>query len=262
MPPRSRARRSMTSPPVRFGHSATSPGTYASRRCRAEASAHGSPPSSTTLPRSARSRPRRIRMVVVFPEPLGPRKPWTSPVLTSRSRPSRATVVPNVLTRPETEIALSLMPPLWHRGRRSGRDLRPEDLLYGLDREVQDEEDRHHPHQRVDGGRLAPDDLDEDVGEEAGADADRDRVRERHEHDGEEGRDRDLDVVPLDVLHLLHHQEAHEHERGHRRLVGDDLDDRREDRREQEEHTGHDARQTRARPLPDTRGGLDVGGVA
>src|SRR6266540_1717870 len=44
-------------------------------------------------------------MVVVFPAPLGPRKPWTSPVLTVRSRPSSARVGPNVFTRPDTAMA-------------------------------------------------------------------------------------------------------------------------------------------------------------
>src|SRR6202521_1429697 len=44
-------------------------------------------------------------MVVVLPEPFGPRNPWTSPASTDKSRPSRARVDPNVLTRPEMEIA-------------------------------------------------------------------------------------------------------------------------------------------------------------
>ena len=45
-------------------------------------------------------------MVVDLPEPLGPRKPWTSPAVTSRSSPSRALVGPNVFTSPVTEIAV------------------------------------------------------------------------------------------------------------------------------------------------------------
>src|SRR5690348_12568136 len=43
-------------------------------------------------------------MVVVLPEPLGPRKPYTSPASTSRSRPLRARVVPKLLTSPDTTI--------------------------------------------------------------------------------------------------------------------------------------------------------------
>jgi len=96
--PRRRASRSMISPPDRFGHRLTSPGTYASRRCNATASCHGSPPSRRASPLSARSRPSRTRMVTVLPAPLGPRKPCTSPVRTSRSSPSSARVVPKVFT--------------------------------------------------------------------------------------------------------------------------------------------------------------------
>jgi hypothetical protein len=44
-------------------------------------------------------------MVVVFPEPFGPRKPCTSPVCTVRSSPSRGRVRPKDLTRPAIEIA-------------------------------------------------------------------------------------------------------------------------------------------------------------
>src|SRR6478735_10387266 len=95
----------MPSPPERLRHSVTSPGTYAIRRCASTASAHGSRPSTCAAPASARSRPSRTRMVVDLPAPLGPRNPWTSPVSTSRSRPSRACVRPNDLWSPETLIA-------------------------------------------------------------------------------------------------------------------------------------------------------------
>jgi hypothetical protein len=47
-------------------------------------------------------------MVVDFPDPFGPRKPWTSPVSTSRSSPSRARTWPNVFTNPETAMALDM----------------------------------------------------------------------------------------------------------------------------------------------------------
>src|SRR5436190_21671049 len=45
-------------------------------------------------------------MVVDLPAPFGPRKPCTSPVRTSMSRPSRATVLPNVFRRPRMSIAV------------------------------------------------------------------------------------------------------------------------------------------------------------
>ena len=48
-------------------------------------------PSSRTAPLVGRTRPRTQRIVVVFPEPLGPRKPNTPPSGTTRSRPSTAT---------------------------------------------------------------------------------------------------------------------------------------------------------------------------
>src|SRR6266511_2233313 len=44
-------------------------------------------------------------MAVVFPAPLGPRKPCTSPADTVRSRSSSARVVPKSFTSPDTEIA-------------------------------------------------------------------------------------------------------------------------------------------------------------
>ena len=46
-------------------------------------------------------------MVVVLPAPLGPRKPWTSPALTPRSRPSSARVGPKLLVSPATVITSS-----------------------------------------------------------------------------------------------------------------------------------------------------------
>src|SRR6478609_8795521 len=45
-------------------------------------------------------------MVVDFPDPFGPRKPWTSPVATERSRLFSAVTAPKVLTTPVTVIAL------------------------------------------------------------------------------------------------------------------------------------------------------------
>src|SRR5271167_3448471 len=44
-------------------------------------------------------------IVVVLPAPLGPRKPNTSPVATSKSTPRTACTSPNVLTRLLTVIA-------------------------------------------------------------------------------------------------------------------------------------------------------------
>ena len=56
-------------------------------------------------PRVGAQQPSSTRIVVVLPEPFGPRKPCTSPVATSRSSPSKAVVGPKVLTKPVTKIA-------------------------------------------------------------------------------------------------------------------------------------------------------------
>lgn len=48
-------------------------------------------------------------MVVDLPEPLGPRKPWTSPEATSRSSPSSAWVRPKDLCSPETVMAFIML---------------------------------------------------------------------------------------------------------------------------------------------------------
>src|SRR5262245_32086630 len=57
----------------------------------------------------------------------------------------------------------------------------PEDPLEERQSEVHHEGGRGDPHRRADLAGLAPDRLDEAVGDEAGADAVGDRVRERHQ---------------------------------------------------------------------------------
>src|ERR1700737_4513222 len=52
-------------------------------------------------------RPRRTRMVVVLPDPLGPRKPNTLPSGTAKSRPSTAGTPPKCLLSPLVSIARS-----------------------------------------------------------------------------------------------------------------------------------------------------------
>ena len=60
---------------------------------------------AAALPPSARIRPSRMRRVVDFPAPFGPRNPCTSPVATCRSRPSSAVVEPKRLVSPSTTMA-------------------------------------------------------------------------------------------------------------------------------------------------------------
>ena len=59
-------------------------------------------------------------MVVDLPDPLGPRKPCTSPASTVRSSPSRARTVPNFLTRPRISMGV-LTPPTIGRPTAPGR---------------------------------------------------------------------------------------------------------------------------------------------
>jgi hypothetical protein len=65
-------------------------------------------PFMRTVPASACSSPARMRKVVVFPEPEGPKSEKNSPGLTSRSMPPSAVTAPWRLTMPErqTEAAL------------------------------------------------------------------------------------------------------------------------------------------------------------
>src|SRR5947209_19623070 len=53
------------------------------------------------------SSPSSTRMVVVLPEPLGPRKPKTEPAGTARSMPSTAATAPKRLVRPSVSMASS-----------------------------------------------------------------------------------------------------------------------------------------------------------
>src|SRR5207245_10816321 len=60
-----------------------------------------------TFPLVGLSRPAIMRMVVVLPAPLGPRKPWISPGSTERLTPSTAVRGPYVLTCDSTAIMRS-----------------------------------------------------------------------------------------------------------------------------------------------------------
>ena len=99
----------MHCPPVRPGHSDDVTGHVGQVARSLVASLHGSPPNSLIVPPSWRIRPSRIRIVVDFPAPLGPRNPCTSPRRTSRSSPSRARKLPNCLTSPSMRTMSSLM---------------------------------------------------------------------------------------------------------------------------------------------------------
>ena len=73
--PCTRPRKSSVSSVVSDGHSAGSPATYATRRCAATGSRHASMPNNVADPAVGRCRPSKQRIVVVLPEPFGPRNP-------------------------------------------------------------------------------------------------------------------------------------------------------------------------------------------
>src|SRR5207245_3868174 len=61
-------------------------------------------PLMVTVPLVGLSRPAIMRMVVVLPAPLGPRKPWISPGSTERLTPSTAVKEPYDLTTDATAL--------------------------------------------------------------------------------------------------------------------------------------------------------------
>src|SRR5438270_7614367 len=62
-------------------------------------------PSMLHEPPLALGMPSSTRIVVVLPEPLGPRKPNTLPTGTARSMPSTAAISPKRLVRPRVSMA-------------------------------------------------------------------------------------------------------------------------------------------------------------
>ena len=78
----------------------------------AEASRAGSIPMTRARPPSVWYMPSSTRIVVDFPAPLGPRKPWIWPFPTPSSRPSRALTLPKLLMRPSASMRLDKVPVL------------------------------------------------------------------------------------------------------------------------------------------------------
>ena len=70
----------------------------------AEASRAGPIPRTWARPPSVRYMPSSTRIVVDFPAPLGPRKPWIWPLPTPRSRPFKALTLPKLLMRPSASM--------------------------------------------------------------------------------------------------------------------------------------------------------------
>ena len=64
--------------------------------------ARGAMPATCASPFVGARKQVKIRMVVVFPAPLGPRKPSTSPRLTSKEIPFKARNIPYSFTRLST----------------------------------------------------------------------------------------------------------------------------------------------------------------
>ena len=68
----------------------------------------GGPPKTLISPRAGRTMSRIMRIVVVLPEPLGPRKPSTSPGRTSKERSATTSVSPKRFQTPRTSTAVSV----------------------------------------------------------------------------------------------------------------------------------------------------------
>src|SRR5947209_19216819 len=66
-------------------------------------------PATAAEPDVGLARVQSMLIVVVFPAPLGPRKPNTSPVATSKSTPLTASTSPKRLASARTEIATCSM---------------------------------------------------------------------------------------------------------------------------------------------------------
>ena len=64
------------------------------------AMSRGAPPSTSTVPEVGRMMSSSMRIVVVLPAPLGPRKPNTSPRSISRSRSATAVNSPKRFVSP------------------------------------------------------------------------------------------------------------------------------------------------------------------
>src|SRR6185503_15460884 len=75
---------------------------YPMRDFTASGSSTTSIPATRAEPDVSWRRPQRIRMVVVFPEPLGPRMPKISPGRMSKETSSTAVIFPNRRTRERT----------------------------------------------------------------------------------------------------------------------------------------------------------------
>ncbi len=62
-------------------------------------------PATVAVPADGASNPHNIRIVVVFPEPFGPRSPNTSPVAIWRLRSRTAVIGPKRRVRPRVSTA-------------------------------------------------------------------------------------------------------------------------------------------------------------
>src|SRR5688572_1154647 len=85
-------------------------------------SREGPNPPIRTLPRSGRARPTSMRMVVVFPAPFGPRKPNTSPAVSSKETSETTSRRPNRFVSDSAERTIGATD-TYYRGmpRRSSR---------------------------------------------------------------------------------------------------------------------------------------------
>ena len=123
--------------------------------------------------------------------------------------------------------------------------------LDGVEGEVDDEEAGHQPHQRVDRARLAPDELDEDVGDEARADARGDQYvngMSTMVRNAGIAISRSSQEMPFTCCIMRNPTMTSAGVGG---LVGHDRHERRKNVANEEEHAGADAGQAGPRALAD-----------
>ena len=93
---------------------------------------------------------------------------------------------------------------------------------------------------------VAAENADDDVGDQAKGDAVGDIVGKGHDGQGQESGNGDLQIVPVDILHAAHHQEAHIDQGGSGGAAGDQLGNGTQEHGREEEQTAEHRGQTGA----------------
>jgi len=128
-----------------------------------------------------------------------------------------------------------------------------------LDGEIDNEERGEDVQEPVHLARLASQEGQKHVRDEAESQARRDGEGERHQEDGQEGGDGDREFPPVDLAEDAAHQHPDQDQRRRGRLRGDRGHDGRKERREEEAGRDDDGGEPRAAAGVDPGSALDVG---